>query len=92
MPASLTELTNAKEAAARLLEQLGLEAYLFEIEPGEERWHLQVECAIDGGWQSTTLPVDKALLLASREDTAAQNQLLAQWRERLAACTGCRAQ
>lgn len=86
MPLSMIELSQAKEAAAALLGELGLEAFLFEIEPHAEHWQLTVECAIENGWQTTTLPVAKALLLASRDDAAARKHLLYEWRERLAPC------
>ncbi len=86
MPATSTELMAAKEATAILLEQIGLEAYLFEIEPRDGRWQLKVDCAIEDGWQAVTLAVDKGLLLASRTDAAARRQLLAQWQVRLSEC------
>lgn len=85
---STFELAEAREAAAELLETLGLAAYLFEVEPraGGE-WELRVDCAVDGGWQSTTLSVEKAGLLASRTDATRREALLAAWRTRLSACT-----
>jgi len=83
---STVELTEAREAASALLEQLGLEAYLFEIEPRDKRWELHIDCAIVQGWQSATLPVDKSLLLASHKESAARERLLSEWRKRLAAC------
>ncbi|MDX1251097.1 MAG: hypothetical protein IDH49_02345 [Gammaproteobacteria bacterium] len=86
MPTSITELAAAKGAAAALLDELGLEAYLFEVEPREGQWELRVECAVEAGWESVMLPVDKPKLLASREDAAVHAELLAAWRERLAAC------
>jgi len=82
----MLELAQAKEAAAALLGQLGLEAFLFEVEPQDELWQVKVECAIENGWQTSTLPIAKALLLASQDDAGAREQLLSEWRERLAAC------
>lgn len=86
MSISIVELATAKEAVSALLDDLGLEAYLFEIEPGDRRWEVRLECAIEPGWESVMLPVDKLKLLASREDAAVHAELLAAWRERLAAC------
>ncbi len=80
------ELAQAKEAVSTLLEQLGVAAYLFEIEPREDRWSLRVDCALDEGWQSVALPVDKSLLVASREDVLARERLLNEWRTQLGAC------
>jgi hypothetical protein len=88
---STVELIEAKEAANDLLEQLGLDAYLFEIEPRDERWELRIDCAIEQGWQSARLPVDKSLLLASHKESGARERLLSEWRTRLAACTKCNA-
>lgn len=86
MPLSSADLIQAREAAAELLEELRLDAYLFEIEPRNGQWELRVECAIEEGWETMTLSVPKSLLLAGRDDRAARRRLLTDWRERLAAC------
>lgn len=86
MSTSIVELATAKEAVFALLDELGIEAYLFEVEPREGQWEVRVECAIEPGWESVMLPVDKFKLLTSREDAAVHAELLAAWRERLAAC------
>lgn len=69
-----------------LLERLGLEAYLFEVEPREGPWEVRIDCAMSGGWQSVNLAVEKERLLASRHDDAICRELLHGWRARLAAC------
>jgi hypothetical protein len=66
MSVSLQELSRAKDAAGALLDQLGLEAYLFEVEPRDGDWLVRIECAIDEGWQTTSLAVGRARLLTSR--------------------------
>lgn len=86
MNISTQALTQAKEATAGLLEQLGLEAYLFEVEPREGPWEIHVDCALADGWQSLTLPVDVARLLGTRSDETLRSQVLNDWRERFAAC------
>ncbi len=86
MPTSTNELLQAREMARTLLEGLGLEAYLFEIEPREGQWELRVECAVDDGWQSTTFAIDKQSLLRSQEDIGTHERLLSEWREHLVAC------
>lgn len=86
MPLSTFELAQAKEAADILLERLGLSAYLFEIEPRADHWTLRIDCAVSDGWQSLVLPVDKASLLASREEGPARARLLAEWQAHLAVC------
>ena len=86
MPASTEELLKAKETTAALLEQLGLVAYLFEVEPREEHWEVRVDCALDQGWQTSVLLVDKVLLLSSLHDPGARERLLQEWGRHLASC------
>src|SRR3989304_1566307 len=66
----LTErnLTEAKETVRNLLEQLGLTAYLFEVEPHADQWQVRVECALDSGWQSSVLRIDDSALRACPPD------------------------
>jgi hypothetical protein len=86
MPLSTVELAEAKEAATALLDDLGLTAYLFEVEPRAERWEVRVECALDSGWQTVDFDVASERLLACRRNAAVHAALLDEWRERLAAC------
>lgn len=83
MNISTRALTQAKEATAGLLEQLGLEAYLFEVEPRDGPWEVHVDCALRDGWQSLTLPVDVTRLLDTRSNEALRLQVLQDWRARL---------
>ena len=80
------DLQRVTDAAGALLEELGLDAYLFAIEPREDDWELKLECAFKDGWQTVTLPVDVELLLASRTDNAARARLLQSWSCRFTAC------
>lgn len=80
------ELARAKEAVTVLLEQLGLAAYLFDLEWHEDSLLLRVDCAVCEGWQSLSFPVDKALLVLSANDPGAREQLLADWRLQLRDC------
>jgi hypothetical protein len=83
MQLSQKELTDARDTVQSLLEQLGLAAYLFEVEPRPDHWEVRVECAPDSGWQSSVLNVDEHWLAACRTDVAARDQLLKEWRKRL---------
>jgi hypothetical protein len=78
-------LTEAKETVGNLLEQLGLSAYLFEVEPHENFWEVRVECTLDSGWQSSVLNVDDNALRACRTDRIFRDQMLSEWRKRLTA-------
>lgn len=79
MTLSSETLLQTRGAAQALLEQLGLRTFLFEVEPGEDVWRVRVECAVDSGWQSTTLDVDKLELLNSRTDNDVFQKLLTDW-------------
>ena len=80
------EVEQATQSTAALLDELGLAAYLFAIEPHAGGWELKVECAVDEGWEAIVLPVDVQLLLASRSDPSARAQLIQAWGPKLAAC------
>jgi hypothetical protein len=75
------------EVAARLLDQLGLEAYLFEVEPGPEEWTLRVECAASDGWRVATIPFPKTDLMASSADPVTFSRLLDTCRGHLWDCS-----
>lgn len=86
MPLSARELFDAREATAELLEQLDLDAYIFEVEPCEGPWKVHIECAHTGGWQTVTLAVERDELLASRSNEHARRALFDSWCKRLAEC------
>ncbi len=86
MPISTDELLKAREAVRALLDQLRLSTYVFEVEPREGEWEVRIECAVDKGWQRSTLPVAKTLLLACAQDRGLRERLLADWSTHLAAC------
>ena len=87
MSLSISELARAREATAALLDELGLDAYLFEVESGGDQWSVRIDCALDGEeWQSVTLPAPKETLLVTARDAAARERILEDWRRRLASC------
>ena len=86
MNVSTSELTRARNAAERLLESLGLEAYLYEVEPGEnESWTLILECATGDGWQRLSWAVDKSELLRSLDEDPVREELAAALSRRISA-------
>ncbi len=86
MPIASAELIRARETTTRVLEELGLESYVFQIEPGEGGWELKMECSMVGGWGTLSLPIDKESLLAGSHDEAAYRRLREGLRRRLAEC------
>ena len=86
MPASIDELTLAREAVDSILDELHVDAYVFEVEPDSEIWEIVIECAIAEGWQRIKLSVSREHLLHSMDDAAIHQSLVATWRNRLASC------
>jgi hypothetical protein len=84
MALSAGQIIGAREAAFALLEEVGLDNYLFAVDPGEEGWEVKVEHPVQDGWASVTLAVDAELLLASRTDRDTRRRIAQSWRERLA--------
>ena len=80
------DLAWAKAAVGTLLEDLGLSAHLYAVEPREGLWAVIVECATESGWQRTELRAGPELLEAVRGNAEARAVLLAEWRTHLAAC------
>lgn len=80
------ELAQAKDAVSLLLEELGLPAYVFEVEPRSGPWEVRIDCAAGAAWQSLTLLVEPAELIEVVENATARSKLLARWRETLGAC------
>jgi hypothetical protein len=76
-------LVEARETVQALLDQLGLAAYLFEVEPRTDHWEIRIECAPNSGWQSSVLNVDEQTLLACRFDAAARDRMLNELRKHL---------
>lgn len=80
---STGELIAAKDAVVRLLEELRLAAYLFEVEPREGAWELRMECELEDGWRITHLDIPKEHLLASMYDAKVRASLLRTLRQHL---------
>jgi hypothetical protein len=82
MDLSEKALTQARDTVASLLEQLGLGAYLFEVEPRADHWEVRVECTPDSDAQG------RASTAQGRKPGAAgwQTSVLSVDEDRLAAC------
>lgn len=87
MSDSTTELAGARAAAEQFLESLGLEAYLYEVEPGDNvRWTIFLENATDDVWQRLTWAVNKRDLLGSIDNGTVRERLAAELSQRVRAC------
>lgn len=86
MNLSTTELFKAKNAVNSLLDELGLQSYLFDVEPRDQQWQVNIECAApDGAWQSIHMEIDKELLTNSHEPDS-RSKLIEKWRGRINDC------
>lgn len=86
MSISMKELGQAREVVGRLLDELQLDAYVFEVEPREGQWEIRVDCAVTDGWESCMLSAEKEYLLRGGDDAVAHQVLLDNWREALSDC------
>lgn len=87
MTVSTVELAKGRDTVASLLDELGIEAYLFEVEPRTAAtWDLQLECAIENGWERVVVPVARDQLLRCLDDAQTRREVLEQLRARLEAC------
>ena len=87
MTLSMTELAEIREVVGKLLDQLKLDAYLFEVEPKEDQWEINVECAVgDDTWETVQLTAKKDILSHGADDAVMHQVLLDNWAEALSAC------
>lgn len=86
MSVSIDELTRAREMVESILDELHIEAYVFEVEPVNQNWEIVIECAITEGWERVRFSATRDNLLGSNKDAATHLTLINDWRERLAAC------
>lgn len=86
MSLSMNELAQAREVVARVLEELQIDAYLFEVEPLEGHWEIRVECAVADGWETCRLKAKKEYLLRGADDAVVHEVLIDAWKDALADC------
>ena len=88
MPLSTSDLARARETAKNILEEMNLDAYLYEVEPHNDTWELLVECACEtnGGWKTVSLQVPKHMLLEGFEDNKVKQDLFQYWKKKLNDC------
>lgn len=90
MNASAVEIREGRTAVEHILDELGLRAFVFTLEPKEGGWELHLDCSMEEGWQSITLPADIGELRTSLGDPAVRERLREDWRARLRACASSR--
>jgi len=83
MVVTTERLLEAREAARRLLEEVGLRNYRFDVEPKEEIYEIHVEREHRGAWREARLKETPAELLSTLGDDASRDRVVARWRARL---------
>ena len=73
-------------AVEPVLNEMGLDAFVYTVEPKEAGWELRVECAVEEGWQVITLAANPGKLAASVGDAGAREKLRAAWFPHFRAC------
>lgn len=83
---SASELAQVRDNLNSLLDELNLDAYLFEVEPQEGHWQLTVECATDEGWETVKFSADEEYFLRGVDDAVVHDLLIDGLREALSSC------
>ncbi len=80
---SYESVERARDAVGVLLEQLGLDTYLFSVEPRNSSWEIRLEYATDAGWTTRVLLVDSSTLVSSFSDHSKRARLVHAWKRAL---------
>lgn len=88
MSVTTRELTAATELFKSLLEELELDAYLFEVEPRDSIWEMKFECAneTDGAWTTINLQFDQEHLHQALNSESSRDGLRALLQRELTFC------
>jgi len=86
MQITTNQLAQARDTLETLLEEIGLANYLFDVEPREGQWGVNIECAIDDGWESFQLTVSEEYIVRGKDDAILHQFLLGEWSDALKAC------
>ncbi len=84
MSYSHAEMDAAREAASRILNDIGLGAGQFTIEPQAGMWALRLERMTANGKVTTSIPIDHHQLKESLDDHEARAHLRHDWTIKLA--------
>ncbi|SCZ64340.1 hypothetical protein [Thiohalomonas denitrificans] len=86
MASASAERIQAREAAAGVLKDLKLEAFLFEVEAEGGEWSIEVGCESHLGWTTIQLSASKERLLASQFSRTVRRRMAGEWLNRLGVC------
>lgn len=86
MTTTTAQIAMIREYVNGLLDGLGLDAYLFEIEPHDDEWKIKVECAIEQGWTNVSIMLDGDSMQASCDNDQLKQQLIDELSQSLCDC------
>ncbi|MBI2960208.1 MAG: hypothetical protein HYY28_07845 [Betaproteobacteria bacterium] len=79
------DIRSARMAVERVLDGIGLRAYVYTVAPREHGWTLRLEYPVRHGWREATLAVDPGELRASLDDARVHRRLCSKWGRHLRA-------
>lgn len=77
------DMRSARVAVERVLEGIGLKAYVYTVQTHERAWTLRLEYPVRHGWRQATLPVDPGELRRSLDDARMHRRLCSMWARHL---------
>ena len=83
---SIAEMAQVRSNMDKILDELQLDAYIYEVEPQQGQWQLTVECATEDGWQTVKYGANEEYLLRGVDDAVVHEVLIDGLREALSAC------
>lgn len=86
MALSTVQFAKVRDTVGQMLDELGLRAYLFEVEPVEDQVKIKVECALDGEWEAVEVSFDSGLVLRAIDDPEAYRSVRERLRTAVTAC------
>ena len=78
------DMRSARVAVERVLDEIGVDDYVYKVEPKESGWSVHVECAVEDGWKEVDVPVDPDELRASVHDLRIRSRLRKAWQPHFA--------
>jgi hypothetical protein len=82
----MTEILDARDAVERILDEYGLRAFIYTVEPKPDGCLLIVDCAAEDGWKHIAFAVEPAELRASLHDERLRAKLRREWEPHFRGC------
>lgn len=80
------QLQQARDTLAALLEEIGLADYVFDVEPREGQWGVNIECSAKDSWDTFQLTASAEYIVRGKDDAVLHQFLLDEWGDILKSC------